>query len=312
MKIQTIIILLSCIIFLSGCGPTTTGKLEKVENATPITAADILSLVDNNTLFVHSYHEDSYLYFDHSGKMFGKDIYANKDNGKWDVSEDNELCMRMNSWWYGDLRCFQVLIAEGTYYLAKNNGVLQYSAEQYPGDSKNLFFKTKSRKKSYRASARKGKPSQEPAAQQAVPVAQEAEKTTERKAMTEESPSSDSQSEADIHSTVQWMAKDCPGCNLAESDLNKADLVAANLAGANLRWASLKMANLRRANLEGANLASANLSFANLPGANLKNADLSGANLRGANLIRANLTGADLDGTVFTDALLEGVIGMQR
>jgi hypothetical protein len=309
MRIKTIIVLLCCIVLFAGCGPTTTSKLEKTDGATVISPREVLTLVDNNTLFVHSFEEDSYLYFDHSGKLFGKDIYANNDSGHWDVSEDGDLCMRMTNWWYGDLRCFQVLVAQSTYFLAKSDGVLQYSAEQLTGDSQHLYRNTNSRKKSYRSSLRKDNPpEQTPAAKQPPPANQ----PEESKSITEESQYSGSQPEADLHSTVKWMAKDCPNCNLAESDLDKANLIKANLAGANLRWASLKMANLRRANLEGANLASANLSFANLPGANLKDADLSGANLRGANLIRANLTGANLEDAVFTDALLEGVIGMKR
>lgn len=273
----------------------------------------VLNLVDSNTLFIHSFHEDSYLYFDHSGKLFGKDIYNNKDNGNWDVSEDGELCMRMKNWWYGDLKCYQMLTTGGTFHLANTSGVLQYSAEQLPGDAKSLFHVSKKKKKSYRRSIRRA--NQPPLSGQqetdTLPTNTVSATPEEvRRPVTEETGPNSVEQGKDLRSTVKWMARDCPGCNLAETDLKKADLVGANLVGANLRGARLKMANLRRANLEGANLHGADLSYANLPGANLQHADLSGANLKGANLIRADLSGADLQGADLTGALLESTRGI--
>jgi uncharacterized protein YjbI with pentapeptide repeats len=306
---------LLCVFLLAGCGPTSVNKLKQKTGARIMAPAEVLSLIDSNTLFLHSFQEDSYFYFDHSGKLFAKDIQNNKDIGNWDVSEDGELCMRMNNWWYGDLLCFQVLSSGTTYHLANTSGVLQYSGEQFTGDARHLFYTVKRKKKSYRRSLRakksvRGKQGPEMAARSQNPQ----EKTTDQysRSITEELTASEVLAEKDLHSTVKWMARDCPGCNLAETDLKKADLVGAQLMGANLRGAMLKMSNLRRANLEGANLEGANLSYANMPGANLKNANLTGANLKGANLIRANLTGAKLDGADLTDALLESVRGLKR
>jgi len=311
---KAIPLLLCCIFLLSGCGPTTINKLEKVDDATVMDPAAVLQLVDSNTLFVHSFEEDTHLFFAHSGKLYGKDIYNNKDAGNWDVSEDGELCMRMRSWWYGDLKCYQMLVSGSTYYLANSKGVLQYTAEHSSGDAQNLFYTVKGKKKSYRRSLRKkDQPLASPEMpQQTTSEAPEEVAEESSKPIVEETSAYSEPRESDLRSTIKWMARNCPGCNLAETNLNKADLVAANLVGANLRRASLRMANLRRANLEGANLAAADLSYANMPGANLKNANLSGANLKGANLIRADLTGADLDDADLTDALLEGVVGLQR
>ncbi len=311
---KAIPVLLCCIFLVAGCGPKTISKVEKVEGAAIMAPSDVLELVDNNTLFIHSFEEDSYLLFDHSGKLFGKDILNNKDVGNWDVSEDGELCMRMKKWWYGDLRCFQVVGSAKSLYLATANGVLLYTAEQYPGDAKRLFHTTTTRKKSYRRSIRSTGQSAEPTVRDAdtaqnLPAEETRQESTPP--VVDEQSAYSTPARTDLRSTVKWMARDCPGCNLAETDLKNADLVGANLVGANLRRASLKMANLRRANLEGAKLIAADLSYANLPGANLKNADLSGANLKGANLIRADLTGANLDEADLTDALLEGVKGLQ-
>ena len=298
---------------LTACAPTSTGKLEEGRNVRQLPPQEVLSLVDNNTLFLHSHDEDTYLFFDHSGRLFGKDIFDNEDTGKWDVSEEGELCMRMASWWYGDLRCFQVLHADTAYYLANSAGVLAYKAEQMAGDTKNLYHEIRARRKSYRRSIRRQqerlRSAPAPAGETVQPVAPEQEPEP---AIIEENSRRSPSMEKDLRSTVKWMARDCPGCNLARTDLKKADLVGADLAGANLAGANLRMANLRRANLEGANLEDANLTYANLPGANLRGANLRGASLKGANLLRADLTGARLDGADLTDANLEGTRGLDR
>ncbi len=305
--------ILSCLVLLAGCGPANVKKLEQKAGARPMTPDAVLKLVDGNTLFLKSFDEESYLYFDHSGKLFGKDIDNNKDIGQWDVSEDAELCMRMNHWWYGDLLCYQVLAANGRYHLATGNGVLKYKGTQYPGDAKHLYYAVKTKKKSYRRSLRASKRSVRPQEEQAVAETQPQEENDQfSKSISEERPVPDDTGGKNIRSTVKWLARDCPGCNLAGTNLKKADLVAAQLAGANLRGALLRMANLRRANLEGANLAGADLSHANLPGANLRGADLTGASLKGANLIKADLTGARIEGADFTDALLESVRGLPK
>ncbi len=304
------LLLFCCLTLLAGCVTTRVKKLEQEQKAQVLSPEAVLQLVEGNTLFLQSFGEDTYLYFDPTSRLYGKDIYNNKDLGRWDVSEEGELCLRMNSWWYGDLRCFQVLAEGGKYKLA-SSGVVQFTANQYPGDSKNLFYAIKKKKRSYRRSVR---------ARQHKPVAQaqQAADTTvsdtdamppKRSIVEEHSPSAEL-AEKNIRSTLKWMARDCPGCNLAGTDLKKADLVAAELNNANLQGAVLRMANLRRANLAGANLEGADLSRANMPGANLRGANLKNASLKGANLIRADLTGAKIEGADFTDALLESAQGL--
>jgi len=305
--------ILCCLIFLAGCAPTSVKKLEQKAGARPLPPEAVLKLVDGNTLFVKSFEEESWLYFDHSGKLFGKDIDNNKDLGRWDVSEDAELCMRMNHWWYGDLLCYQVIAANGKYHLATGNGVLKYTGIQYPGDARHLYYAVKKKKKSYRHSLRAKNRSVRAREETTAEVAQPREETDQfSSSITEERPVSSESGERTIRSTIKWMARDCPGCNLAETNLKKADLVGAQLAGANLRGALLRMANLRRADLEGANLAGADLSYANLPGANLRGADLTGASFKGANLIKADLTGAKIKGADFSNALLESVRGLPK
>lgn len=294
---------------LAACGPTTVSQIENKQNAQKLPAAKILELVDSNTLFLKSFHESTYYFFDHSGNLFGHDIYNNKDVGKWDVTDTDELCMKLQWWWYGDLRCFPVYADGDSYFLANSAGVIEFNVTHYPGDHKKQYFDlSKTKKKSYRKSVRKQRTDVAPEGYDGTTP--NADPTPSESVTKKDIPPD--VSEGELRSTVKWMAKDCPGCNLARANLRKADLVGAQLQGANLSGANLSMANLRRADLQGAYLENADLSFANLPGADLRGADLSGANLKGANLIRADLTDADLAGTDLTDALLDGVIGLER
>lgn len=307
------LLLFSVPLCLTGCSPNTIGGLEKQDGIPQLTAQEILALVEDNTLLLDSFSEDSYFFFDASSRLFGKDIYNNKDIGRWDVSTDGELCMRMQKWWYGDLRCFSVYKDNTTYNLSESNGVIAFRATHFSGDNKKLYHVVKEKnKKSYRRSAKKNQEhSASPSLESATADTSEPlQPAAPKKNIIEENTYQRGNEEKDLRSTVKWMARDCPGCNLAETDLKKADLVGAHLQGANLREANLRMANLRRADLEGANLRDAILSYCNLPGANLRNADLRGADLQGANLIRADLTGAKLEGAKLDNALLEGTQGL--
>lgn len=298
---------LFCCLLLCGCGPTTVNSLVKEQGARQMAARDVLSLVKGNTLSLHSFNEDALLYFDPSGKIFAKGISTDKDKGRWDVSEGSELCIRMEKWWYGDLRCFTVyhIGDKDKVRLANSSGVLQYSAEQAEGDSKGLYSDSDQKKKSLRRSISKQESGQESMTGSATTL-------EEKRApvLTEERPSGDHAGK-DTGATIEYMAKDCPGCNLAGVDLGKAELIEAKLAGADLHGANLSMANLRRADLQKANLQKAVLTYANLPGADLRGADLRGASLKGANLIKADLTGAKLDGADLTEVLKEGAKGLK-
>lgn len=297
------------ILLLFGCSPATVNTITSQQGAKELIPAEIVQLVEGNTLYVQSSEEDSYLYFAPSSRLFGKDLYANRDTGKWDVSEDGQVCLKMKSWWYGDLKCYRLFMKgdREKIYLANSSDVIEYSADYFPGDSNHLFRAAPAKKKSFRKSARKQQ-------QQEASSSSEGQNTPRQKQKAEHfgvtEPATASHVTKDTQATVKWVAKDCPGCNMAGADLYKANLVTAKLAGANLSDADLQMANLRRADLQGANLRNANLKYANLPGANLQNADLRGTDLQGANLIRADLTGARLDGANLQEAHLDGVTGL--
>lgn len=307
-------LMLFLLIAVSGCATTNVNKLVAQKGGEQLTPEQVLSLVEGNTLRLTGHDTDAYLYMDRSGRTFAADVYHNKDIGQWDVSDLGEFCVRMQNWWYSDLICYLMYQVEDTYKLTNNDGLIKFSATQYPGDYKNSYYAVNKGKKSFRKSIR----SSDELTETATPAAASAETETisapqsADKAITEENTYKISQEDKDLRSTVRWMARDCPGCNLSMTNLKKADLVGAKLAGANLSGSNLRMANLRRADLQGANLEDAILAYCNMPGANLKGANLKGANLKGANLIRADLTGADLTGAELEGALLDGVKGLEQ
>ncbi len=289
--------------FLSACGPATVSQLTREKNAAQLTAGEILLMARGNTLFIKGHKVNTYLFFDESGYIYGKDIYDFKDTGLWDVSAQGELCFKMNDWWLGKLLCYPVYRDASKYYLVNSSDVLEYTADHLAGDAKNLHYVIKKSKKSFLMEQ-----DRQSSAQPAPPVKQEIDEP----AVTDTAPAPGGPSTEELESTVRWMARDCPGCKLAQTDLSGAELIGAKLQGADLSGADLRRSNLRRADLEKADLSNADLSFANMPGANLRGSDLSSAVLKGANLIRADFTGAKTTGANFEDALLEGAVGLQR
>nr|WP_320011843.1 pentapeptide repeat-containing protein [uncultured Desulfobulbus sp.] len=287
------------LLLLSGCAPTTVDSLIEQNDGHRLLGAEVMELVQGNTLQLRAFNEDAHLYFAPSGKIFaGSDHSTDTDKGRWDVSEGGDLCFRMDSWWYGDLRCFSVY-ATGSkdFRLATDNGMLRYRVLMEQGDSQSRFVPEDTRQRSLLKRPKKEK------------VQLDSNQKPRKATLIEESGSSTFAGQ-DTEATLSFMAQNCPGCNFAGVDLGRAELIGANLAGANLQGANLSMANLRRANLANANLQKATLVYTNLPGADLRGADLRGANLKGANLIKADLTGAKLKGANLSEVLKEGTQGL--
>lgn len=298
---------LLCCALLWGCGPATVASLVREQGAEQVAGRDMLQLVQGNTLYLHAFDEDVRLYFDPSGKVFAKGTGTENDKGNWDVSDKDELCFHLNTWWYGDLRCFTVYHVgdRDKVRLATANGVLHYTAEREPGDSKGLAATGERKKKSLRRQVRDEQNGQSPDLAPDAPTRQ-----AKPPALIEDRPHTDNTGK-DTGVTIEYMARDCPGCNLAGADLGRTDLINAKLDGADLHGANLSMANLRRADLQKADLREAVLTYANLPGADLRGADLRGAKLKGANLIKADLTGARLEGADLTEVLKDGAKGLK-
>ena len=286
---------------LSACGPATIKKAEKMNKA-GLGSKQIVDTISDNTLVLTAYDFNGTVYFDSSGLISAVDNRNQRDIGRWDVNEKDQLCMRFRVWYFGDPRCYRVFNNEQADRLTffTGNGAAYYTAKRELGDPEGLAehigtqSPARSVRKEFTVSQDQDEPSQEAA-----------ERLDDRPLAISASPADDADQ------TVKRLAGDCPGCNLAGVDLREASLIKANLQGADLSGADLRYANLRRANLKDANLSGARLTHANMPGADLSGADLSNCDLTGANLLLANFTDAVTTGAQFTSANLERTIGLE-
>ena len=299
------ICLVVTIAVLSGCA---TGNQERMlqQGKTQLTAEQIFQTVSGNTLHLEAIDFNARVYFLDSGRMSARSSGNRRDIGTWDVNSDKQLCLKFNTWYYGDQRCFTMVeTGPDTYALFAPNGARAFTATAAGGDPDRLATAGKKKDKTYLREKMAAGQSADGGSTAAVEQ-QPAPAQTPR-VIPAAPPSPE-----EVRHTLAFMAKNCPNCNLAGADLTGVDLVTANLAGANLAGADLGRANLRRANLAGANLAGANLVGTNLQGANLANCNLSNADLGGASLIKANLTGAMTEGVNLQGAHLDGVVGLER
>ncbi|MFC1831161.1 pentapeptide repeat-containing protein [Thermodesulfobacteriota bacterium] len=288
------------VVLVTSCGPITSKQASKRDN-TELTSEQIFAVIADNSLIMSAYDFSGTVYFDQGGLLSAVDNENQQDVGKWDVTDENQLCLKFRIWYYGDIKCYKVFDNQQadklTFFTA--NGAAYYTAMKVEGDPAALA------KQIEKASPPKSVRQQ---------IASQQSPSPATSAAAEPTPSKDieinTSSENDSGQTAKRLAGNCPGCNMAGMDLKEASLVKANLQDADLSGADLRYANLRRANLNGANLRNARLNHANLPGADLSNADLQGADLSGANLLLANFTDADINGAIFTNANLEKTIGL--
>lgn len=294
--------LMLCIstILLFGCTPATSNRAAR-QNNVELDAEQIFNVVAGNTLKLTAYDFSGTVYFDANGQLSAVDNYNQRDVGRWDLNDKNQLCLRFRLWYYGDIKCYTVFDnpAAAKFTFFTTNGAAYYTAMLEEGDPASL--ETQIKKGDGPRYVRRQIAAQQGQTTSTTPTAASA--PPDKIEITESG-------QDDSRQTVQRLAGDCPGCNMAGIDLKEASLIKANLQGADLNGADLRYANLRRANLNGANLKGARLNHANLPGADLSNADLTDADLSGANLLLTNFTGATLSGAKFTNANLEKTIGL--
>lgn len=303
--IRHLLLPLALAITVTGGCAVNTEKQMAASGQPMLSAEQLHDLVAGNSLRLTATDFEGRVFFNPNGKLAGKNRINDTDNGKWDITTDNQLCLEFDTWYFGDERCYRIYREEDAnrFVFFTGNGARYYTAAASGGDIIGLKKQTeKQERQSYLNQKRQ---------------ADEVATMSDRESSTDSSASSivpptpaPLPSKEEMKYILVRTARNCPDCNLEGADLRKAELAGANLAGANLAGANLRMANLRRANLAGADLAGANLTAANLPGANLTNCDLRNADLTGANLVKANLTGARLDGAILDRTHQEGTKGI--
>lgn len=265
------------------CTSVTTRQLI-ADGKQQLTGEELHELVPGNGFHLESIDFDAKVHFLPSGQLSCTDLHGTAEKGKWKITPEDQLCLKFDRWYFGDLNCYTLFKEKNNYLFFTSNGARYYSGR--------LLTVTGSA-----------------VAMKATNTETAAGKDLSASAFENNSPRP---SKEEKKHTLINLARNCPDCNLSGVDLRGAQLIVANLNGANLSGADLSGANLRRANLNGANLSGAKLVRANLTGANLSGSNLSSADLTGSNLIRAIVTDANLDGAILTDAHLESIKGMSK
>lgn len=238
----------------SGCA-TTSSPPSGSSRGSALSGAELRALLSGQTFRVNGYGEQAELVYGSDGSVSGSNPQGEKNDGRWSINPEGQLCQQFKRWGHGDRICYTVYRQGEIYQEYTANGLLAYTLE---------------------ATARRA------AAPSAPPAAGRNETSPDKPALVADPETTKN----DLRYLVRETAKNCPACNLSGAELAGADLSGANLAGTNLVEANLAGSNLRRANLEGANLTRANLR-----GAELKGANLEGANLTETDLTAANLSG---------------------
>ncbi|MDG4475032.1 pentapeptide repeat-containing protein [Thiovibrio frasassiensis] len=289
---------LALLLFLvAGCGlikdTTSTPEKSSIREGTKVTGAELLDLLNDNTISLHEYGETATIEMYSNGKMYAVKSKTEKNDGRWST-ENDRLCLKFMRWGFGDEICYDVFRKGEEYHLYTESGIRASYFTVNPGVKRGPADKKSSATRKRSSTRATTSPDvvveEQPAKPVSTPTIQESNQTASPQAASR-----------DLGMIYRGMSQNCPGCNLQGANLAEASLLRANLAGANLSNATLVKANLKWANLKGANLTSADLSGANLAGADLAGANLERADLTGANLEQANLRGATITGAIGLD-----------
>ena len=266
--------------FLVACAPATMNQLLS-DGKEPLSGKQLHELVSGNSLHLEAIDFDAEVQYLPSGHLTAISLQGEEDKGRWSINAENQLCMKFELWYFGDLKCYKLIEEKDKILFFTSNGARYYTGTSSSEQNDELTHQNS---------------------------AEQSNEIIQRQSASQVSKLSD---EDKAHTLIR-LARNCPDCNFVGVNLSGAQLIGANLAGSNLSGADLRDANLRRANLAGANLTGAKLARTNLAGADLTDCDLSDADLTGSNLIRATVTGAIFKGAILSGAHLESIQGFKE
>lgn len=265
---------------LGACAPATMNQLLS-DGKEPLSGAQLYELVSNNNLHLEAIDIDAEVQYLPNGQLTATSLSGEQEKGRWSITAENQLCMKFDHWYFGDLKCYKLIEENEKLIFFTTNGARYYTGTTSPNHDGEL-------------------------------ADQDQDENSKHKVQGQSELYAPPLSNEEKEQALIRLARNCPDCNFAGVNLRGAQLIGANLAGSNLSGADLRDANLRRAKLTGANLRGAKLARINLAGADLTDCDLSDADLSGSNLIRATVTGAIFKGAILSGAHLESIQGFKE
>ncbi|MEE4166151.1 MAG: hypothetical protein V2I35_09135, partial [Desulfocapsaceae bacterium] len=109
MKYLRGVLIVLAIITLAGCSSLTL-KGSRQAGSKQLNTRELFDLVSGNTLKLTAYDFDGTVYFSEQGGVSSIDNEGMTDTGRWDIKDSDQLCLKFRTWYYGDLRCYFVVM----------------------------------------------------------------------------------------------------------------------------------------------------------------------------------------------------------
>ncbi len=129
--------------FLGACAPATMNQLV-AEGNTPLSANQLRELVTDQRLHLEAIDFDGQVQYLSDGHLRAQSLQGGKDNGKWYITPEDQLCMKFDLWYYGDLKCYKLVKEKKKYVFFTTNGARYYTGtssaehQQEPADQSRL------------------------------------------------------------------------------------------------------------------------------------------------------------------------------
>ncbi len=107
------------------------------EGNTPLSADQLRELVSDQSLHLEAIDFDGQVEYLPDGHLRAESLQGGKDSGKWYITPEDQLCMKFNLWYYGDLKCYKLVKEKEQYIFFTTNGARYYTGASSAENQKN-------------------------------------------------------------------------------------------------------------------------------------------------------------------------------
>ena len=107
------------------------------EGNTPLSADQLRELVTDQRLHLDAIDFDGQVQYLPDGHLRAESLQGGKDSGKWYITPEDQLCMKFNLWYYGDLKCYKLVKEKEQYIFFTTNGARYYTGTSSAENQKN-------------------------------------------------------------------------------------------------------------------------------------------------------------------------------